>query len=100
MLVAASCRKAVLNAQASAAVSGGTSRVLLRPGMEALAITATPQERGGGAARRKGLVISTAFDFREEAPLATANGVRRSGTAIYVGQHKLAVSPVAESFEI
>src|SRR5262245_36072468 len=43
MLSATSRRKAVLQAAASSKVSGGTRRVLVRPGAEALAITAIPQ---------------------------------------------------------
>src|SRR5687768_11951945 len=46
-----SLRKAVLNAAASAAVSGGVRRVLVRPGTEALAITAIPQERPSPTSR-------------------------------------------------
>src|SRR6185295_8132680 len=48
-LAATSCRNAVLNAAASSKVSGGTSRVFVRPGAEAFAITAMPQEGGLGA---------------------------------------------------
>src|SRR5262245_19448496 len=39
-----SCRKAVLSAAACSKVSGGTSRVLVRPGTEALAMMAIPHE--------------------------------------------------------
>src|SRR5215469_13658295 len=89
MLAAMSCRKAVLKAQASALVKGGTSRVLVRPGKEALAITAIPQERSRASARRKGLVISATFCVRGK---HTRNGQRRppflrSGD---VGEHTLA----------
>jgi hypothetical protein len=38
-----SCRNAVLSAAASSKLSGGTSRVLVRPGAEALAMIAMPQ---------------------------------------------------------
>ena len=38
-----SCRNAVLSAAASSKVSGGTKRVLVRPGAEALAMMAMPQ---------------------------------------------------------
>ena len=44
MLVLMSCRNAVLNAAASRPVSGGTSRVLVRPGADAFAMTAMPHE--------------------------------------------------------
>jgi hypothetical protein len=40
---AASFKKAVLNAAASSNVRGGQSRVFARPGKEAFAITAMPQ---------------------------------------------------------
>lgn len=38
-----SCRNAVLIAAASSKVSGGTKRVFVRPGAEALAMMAMPQ---------------------------------------------------------
>src|SRR6478672_11504800 len=44
MLALISCRNAVLKAAASWPVSGGTSRVLVRPGADAFAITAMPHE--------------------------------------------------------
>src|SRR5215470_2505541 len=43
ILSATSRRKAVLNCAASSEVSGGTSLVLLRPGIEAFAMTAMAQ---------------------------------------------------------
>src|SRR5262245_2313193 len=43
MLSAMSPRNAVLQRAASSKVSGGTRRVLVRPGIEAFAITAIPQ---------------------------------------------------------
>src|ERR1700686_2322880 len=52
MLAATSCRKAVLKAAASSKVSGGTSRVLVRPGIDAFAITATPQDGSGASPAR------------------------------------------------
>src|SRR5580704_566396 len=66
MLAATSCKKAVLKAAASAKLKGGTSRVLVRPGIEAFAITATPHDGSGaspnGAApERNGLFMSAAF---------------------------------------
>ena len=42
-LSAMSCRKTVLSAAACSKVSGGTSRVLVRPGADALAMMAMPQ---------------------------------------------------------
>src|SRR5262249_56403723 len=43
MLSATSRRNAVLHCAASSNVSGGTKRVLVRPAIDALAITAIPQ---------------------------------------------------------
>src|SRR4051812_4760058 len=43
MLSATSRRNAVLQAAASSNVNGGTRRVFVRPGLDALAITAIPQ---------------------------------------------------------
>src|SRR5215472_2401918 len=43
MLSAISRRNAVLHCAASSNVRGGTKRVLVRPAIDALAITATPQ---------------------------------------------------------
>ena len=44
-LSAMSRRKVVLQAAASSSVKGGDSRVLARPGSDAFAITAMPQEK-------------------------------------------------------
>jgi hypothetical protein len=44
MLALISCRNAVLKAAASWPVSGGTSRVLVRPGADAFAMTAMPHD--------------------------------------------------------
>src|SRR5258708_33560998 len=60
MLADIACRKAVLKAAVSSKLKGGTSRVLVRPGLEVLAITATPHD-GSGASMRNGLFMSGTF---------------------------------------
>ncbi len=57
ILAATSCRKAVLKAAASSKLKGGTNRVLVRPGTDAFAITAIPQDDSNASPLRNGLVM-------------------------------------------
>src|SRR5262249_34793321 len=60
---ARSCRNAVLNEPASSTRSGGTSRVLVRPGFDAFAITAMPQPEAPPFARFRSATWSSPLNL-------------------------------------
>src|SRR5437899_12908597 len=83
MLAATSCRNAVLKAAASSKVRGGASRVLVRPGNDAFAITATPHDDKGASPKGNGLVIGSLAALGHSSMIDAGNRSRRRHCNFY-----------------